>query len=90
MHNNIYLPLTVDIETPEGSLLQSRTYQQTAVFDSDPDIENIPEDRRPSAVYLHTILNGADESGLPEEYKLILRKIPHNGYSGEVELLNNL
>lgn len=90
MHNNIYFPLTVDVETPEGTLLQSRTYQQTAKFDSDPDLENIPEERRPSSVYLNTILNGADESGLPEEYKSLLKKIPHNGYSGEVELLNNL
>lgn len=82
----MYIPLTVYVETPEGSILQCRTYQQTAIYDSGPDLENIPEERKPSEVYLSTILNGAEESGLPEEYKLVLKKIPHNGYCGEVDI----
>lgn len=86
VHNNIYFPLTVDVETSEGTLLQCRTYQQTAKFDCEPLIENIPEERKPSTVYLSTILNGAEESGLPEEYMAFLKKIPDNGYCGEVDI----
>lgn len=78
--------MTVDVETPEGKIFQCRTYQQTAKFEFSPDIENIPEERKPSTVYLTTILNGAKESGLPEEYLKFLNKIPHNGYCGEVDI----
>lgn len=78
--------MTVHVETPEGKLLHCRSYQQTENFDAEPDIENIPDDRKPSAVYLGTVLNGAEESGLPDEYMVFLRKIPHNGYDGEVDI----
>lgn len=74
------------METPDGITLQCRTYQQTAIFDSEPEIDNIPHERKPSAVYLSTILNGAEESGLPLDYMTFLKRIPHNGYSGEVDI----
>lgn len=66
--------------------MQCRVYQQTATFPIVEQMENIPEERRPSAVYLNTILKGAQESSLPQDYQTFLKRIPHNGYNGEVDI----
>lgn len=86
VNNNLYIPLEVEVETPEGKLLHCRTYQQTAQFDSEQEIENLPDERKPSGVYFNTILNGAVESEFPEDYMRFLKRIPHNGYFGEVDI----
>lgn len=84
--DNLYIPLTVNVETPEGKNLECRVYQQTATFPTLEDIGELPEDRRPSVIYLNTILKGAQESALPVEYQNVLKRIPHNGYDGKVDI----
>ncbi|XP_044754513.1 gamma-glutamylcyclotransferase-like [Coccinella septempunctata] len=88
--HNLYTPLTVEVECPNGEIRICRVYQQTNNPLSTDKIENLPEDRKPSFVYLKTILDGADESGLPQQYKEFLLKIPHNGYKGEVDIALDL
>lgn len=73
-----YIALTVEVILPDGRKRQCRTYQQTAV----------PEKRvnltpRPSWIYLKTIIKGAAESGLPQDYQQFLKNIAHNGYANE-------
>lgn len=82
---NLYVPLNVEVESPDGKILKCRTYQQTATFIEVADIENIPNSRKPSKAYLKTILKGAKESQLPEEYQHFLKRIPDNGIE-EVEI----
>lgn len=48
--------------------------------------ETLPESRKPSTVYLNTIIQGAAESNLPEDYQKYLKTIPHNGYNGKVDV----
>ncbi|CAH0554567.1 unnamed protein product [Brassicogethes aeneus] len=86
VENNLYFPLNVELDTPEGKTVIARVYQQTKTPETLENIENLPDDRKPSAVYLGTILKGAEESKLPEEYKEWLHRIPHNGYDGEVDI----
>ncbi|XP_074030739.1 gamma-glutamylcyclotransferase isoform X2 [Leptinotarsa decemlineata] len=78
VHANIYYPITVDVETPEGKVLQCRCYRQVGNAD-DVNLENLPEERRPTPAYLETMIKGAEESGIPSEYINFLKKIPHNG-----------
>lgn len=84
--DKIYFPLTVDIKLPEGGTKQCRVYQQTAKPSEIVDLDNLPSDRRPSAIYLKTMIKGAKESELPEEYQKFLKNIPDNGYNGEVDV----
>ncbi|KAK3850637.1 hypothetical protein Pcinc_042670 [Petrolisthes cinctipes] len=73
----IYRVLKVEVETDSRETLTARSYQ----------IANPQhDDRRPSAVYLDVIINGARENGLPEDYIKFLESIEHNKYSGKVEL----
>lgn len=83
---NIYIPLTVDVETADGKIRKCRTYQQTVKITDTNSVTDLPNERKPSAIYLRTILKGAKESGLPEEYQTFLKTIPHNGYAGEVDI----
>ncbi|XP_015595842.1 gamma-glutamylcyclotransferase [Cephus cinctus] len=84
--DKIYFPMTVDVETPNGTSLQCRVYQQCKNPEENVTTELLPEERRPSPLYLNTILSGARENGLPHEYIQFLQSIPHNGYSGESEI----
>ncbi|XP_060528657.1 gamma-glutamylcyclotransferase-like isoform X1 [Cylas formicarius] len=82
---NIYIPISVQIELPEGGLTLCRSYRQTA-DPVDDALENLPLDFRPSEPYLKTIIKGAEESGLPSDYLDFLKTIPHNGYHGPVDV----
>lgn len=71
---------------PDGTKKLCRVYQQCATPSHIPSIADLPMERRPSAVYLRTILLGAKESKLPEDYQQFLNTIPHNGYDGDVSV----
>ncbi|KAJ8920296.1 hypothetical protein NQ315_011957 [Exocentrus adspersus] len=86
VHQQIYYPLTVKVETPTGKELDCRVYIQTANVTNVVPLTELPNERKPSAVYINTMLKGAKESGLPKEYQDFLGSIPHNGYSGEVDI----
>lgn len=47
---------------------------------------NLPENRRPSALYLETILRGATQSHLPKQYFDLLSSIPSNGFNNGLTL----
>lgn len=84
--HKIYFPMTVEVETPLGKKLNCRVYIQTAKISDLVALENLPVERKPSLIYINTMLKGAKESELPEEYQEFLRKIAHNGYAGEVDI----
>lgn len=77
-----YAAVNVDVFLPDGSKRNCRTYQQTVVPES-VNLTILPNDRRPSWVYLKTIIKGAEECGLPQSYQNFLKNIAHNGYSNE-------
>lgn len=79
----------MDIKCSDG-IKKCRTYQQTAIPDLVKDLKDLPLDRRPSKIYWKVIVDGAKESGLPEEYQKFLNSIPHNGYEGEISINLNL
>ncbi|KAL3268774.1 hypothetical protein HHI36_007874 [Cryptolaemus montrouzieri] len=83
---NLYKALTIEVECPNGETKTCRVYEQTNVPESVEKIEDIPDDRKPSYIYLKTIQDGAKESGLPEDYQKFLQRIPNNGYKGEVDI----
>lgn len=86
VNKNIYFPLMVDVELPDGTLKKCRVYQQYEIPEPNLDIDKLPKERQPSAVYLKTIIMGAKESNLPLYYQEFLGKIPHNGYNGDVDI----
>lgn len=88
--DKIYFRFNVDIEMPDGATKECKVYQQTATPTLISNWNDMPRDRKPSAVYLKTMIRGAKESGLPEEYQKFLNGIPHNGYEGEVDIRLNL
>lgn len=73
----------VDVETPNGTMINCRVYQQCNNPKEHVKLSELPLDRRPSPLYLNVILEGAVESGLPQDYIDVLKTIPHNGYDGE-------
>lgn len=74
------------METPEGKTKMCRVYQQCDQPKAFTKLQQLPHDRKPSKVYLDVIIAGSDESGLPAEYRQVLANIPHNGYSGDIEI----
>lgn len=69
-------PITV--YSKSGEQFSSYLYQPV---DMSPELEGLP-----SPQYLEVIVKGAEESGLPEDYRKQLSQQPHNGYQGEVGL----
>lgn len=84
--DEIYFPMEVNIIMSDGSSQLCRTYQQCATPTFIIDMLDLPAERRPSSVYLNTIILGASESKLPDDYQDFLKSIPHNGYNGEVDI----
>ncbi|XP_043508732.1 gamma-glutamylcyclotransferase-like [Frieseomelitta varia] len=84
--DKLYFPLMVDIETLTGKILKCRVYQQCNNPNEHIKLHLLPKHRRPSPLYLETILNGAYESQLPYDYIKVLEKIPHNEYTGEYDI----
>lgn len=64
---------------PDGNSTLCRSY----MLENHP-IKQIPlpSDRRPSKIYLKTIVLGAKESSLPSDYIQFLNNIPDNGRDG--------
>lgn len=86
VHDHIYFRFEVDVELPDGNIKKCHVYQQVNIPAEHLKLAKLPENRQPSQVYLNTIINGAKESELPEEYQKLLQKVPHNGYNGDVDL----
>lgn len=86
VNNKVYFPLMIDVELPDGTYQNCRVYQQHEKPEPDVDLDKLPHERQPSAVYLKTIIMGAQESNLPQHYQDFLSKIPHNGYDGDVDI----
>lgn len=80
----VYEVKHLPVELPDGQVTECRTYQLCVLPETLKDGEILPESRRPSKIYMDTIIEGAIETGLPEEYIKQLRSIPHNGYCGDV------
>ncbi|CAH1112815.1 unnamed protein product [Psylliodes chrysocephalus] len=77
VHENFYYPLSVEIETSNGTKLKCRTYQQVQRFEY-INLTKLPDVRKPSKSYLNTIIKGAEETGLPTDYLHFLKAIPTN------------
>lgn len=99
MSDNIYFARDVDVVLPasEGSeggntttTKKCRVYEQCVRAGITENLADLAFVRKPSQVYLDTIIRGARESGLPLEYRDFLQKIPHNGYDGHVDLGTDL
>ena len=90
MKDGIYFPLDVEIIMLNGEKRICKVYQQTTVPKHVSNIENLPTERRPSKIYLNTIQLGAKESALPIDYQEFLKRVPHNGYEGTVDIKLNL
>lgn len=87
----IYEPLEVKVLINDDEEIPCRTYQLVHNPPSPLDPENRPFERQPSKTYLNVILNGAEETGLPEDYVSFLRSFKHNGKTANnVELVKQL
>lgn len=82
--------MNIDVETPSGEIVQCRVYQ---LVQSPPKLSEgseIPYERLPSSTYLQTIIQGAIESNLPNEYISYLEAIKHNGNEAIQDFVNEL
>lgn len=90
----IYQPLNISVETPSGEIIQCRVYQLVEAPPKLSENAKIPYERLPSSTYLQTIIQGAIESNLPNEYISYLESMKHNGnvasedFANELDLLN--
>lgn len=78
----IYQPIMIDVKTPDDETVTCRSYKQTKILNYIvPKL--MPLERRPSPLYLKTIIQGAIESNLPGTYIQYLETLVHNEYAGE-------
>uniref|UniRef100_A0A0A9YU02 gamma-glutamylcyclotransferase n=1 Tax=Lygus hesperus TaxID=30085 RepID=A0A0A9YU02_LYGHE len=78
----VYRPLEVSVKTLSGEVVTCRCYCLVNQ-PSYPEVPNVPN-LLPSKVYMDTVIRGAKESQLPEDYIKMLEAIPNNGYDGPV------
>ncbi|XP_311500.5 gamma-glutamylcyclotransferase isoform X1 [Anopheles gambiae] len=87
VHNSVYKPLTLPVVLPTGDTLDCRVYQLVRnPCCLAPDAEDRPYERQPSKTYMNIIVNGAKETGLPDDYVSLLKRIKHNGNTGDPQL----
>ncbi|XP_012225596.1 gamma-glutamylcyclotransferase-like isoform X2 [Linepithema humile] len=86
VQDNLYHAMFVNVETPNGTILKCRVYQQCSNPKEYIKPIDFPMNKRPSPLYLNMILKGAEEHNLPTDYIKFLKTIPHNGYEGEYDI----
>ncbi|KAG7210758.1 hypothetical protein KM043_012252 [Ampulex compressa] len=84
--DQIYFPRMVYVETPDEDVFECRVYQQCNKPQEYTELGLLPIHRRPSPLYIETLLKGAHENHLPTDYVNYLKDIPHNGYEGDYEI----
>lgn len=78
----LYKPMTVKVLINVKGVeeeISCRTYQLVHNPEEPLDPDDRPFARQPSKTYLTVILNGAEETGLPADYKSFLASFKHNG-----------
>ncbi|KAF5299669.1 hypothetical protein FQA39_LY11464 [Lamprigera yunnana] len=86
VHQQIYHRFLTRVEMPDGTLIECYTYEQVNKPTSSHKLSELPENRQPSRLYKETIVNGAEESKLPEEYQTLLQQIACNDFNEIVDL----
>lgn len=79
VHSNTYEPKSVPVETANGTIMCRAYYltNQPSIILKEGD--EVPFDRQPSKTYLKTLVKGAIETEVPEQYLNWMKKIKHNG-----------
>jgi gamma-glutamylcyclotransferase (GGCT)/AIG2-like uncharacterized protein YtfP len=57
VQDNIYHAMFVDVETPDGGILNCRVYQQCDNPKKYVPLPDLPMDRKPSPLYLYILYN---------------------------------
>lgn len=89
VHNSVYKPMEVEVETPTGRTENCRVY----MLCDNPGPLTSPHQEftaQPSQTYINVIISGAIESGLPEDYIQWLKSAKHNGQKAVPELVRAL
>ncbi|KAF4531231.1 hypothetical protein B566_EDAN017948 [Ephemera danica] len=87
VHSGVYSVLNVTVTTEDDEPLECRTYKYNHREPlSGGSYSKLPESRRPSPLYLQTIQRGAEESGLPMDYRDLLNTIPSNDHDAGITL----
>ena len=60
--NNLYFPLTVSVKTPDGNILECRSYQQCNNPEEHVKLKLLPQERRPSPQYLYLSLKSLNDN----------------------------
>ncbi|CAB3372206.1 Hypothetical predicted protein [Cloeon dipterum] len=94
VQDGVYSVLQVNVTSENGRSYKCRTYRyNTKAPITGGSYGDLPADRRPSPLYLETILRGANQSHLPESYVKLLSSIKSNGHNAGMtldQLLQNL
>lgn len=88
VHNKVYRPIKIAVETAAGSGEECRVYilcENPGLLEANQETTSLP-----SETYINVIIAGAIESGLPEEYIQWLKTVKHNGRQAIPELVQAL
>ncbi|XP_077980585.1 gamma-glutamylcyclotransferase-like [Glandiceps talaboti] len=77
----IYRSISITVITPTGEEVECRCLEMCCP----PQHEGLP-----SPQYLSVIVDGAIQIGLPTEYIQMLKRKPHNGFDGKVEIMEDI
>lgn len=86
----IYRAINVTIETSSGDEIICRAYEIIKSVTKLSKDDVFPVDRVPSCTYLQTIIEGAIQSKLPNEYVESLKLIKHNGNIAILQFIEQL
>lgn len=53
VHIGMYFPLEVEVESPKGYIYKCRTYQQCNLPTDGKSLSDLPDERKPSMVYMY-------------------------------------
>lgn len=81
MHLGKYREIEVDVTTTDGATYRSFSYQLGEIMDANG---------LPSPQYKDVIVRGAKQANLPAEYINLLKLKPDNGYSGHVQIYQEI
>lgn len=90
VNTNFYFVKNVTVTRRNGEFTLCRTYEQCMRPILIKAGETIPEDRLPSKTYMETIVNGAKQIGLPNDYITMLENIKHNGKNASQVIIDQL
>ncbi|XP_057333626.1 gamma-glutamylcyclotransferase-like [Microplitis mediator] len=78
VHVDLYKVIVIEVTSLSGKVYQCRSYKAAEDPKLVVKLDQLPDDRLPSSLYMQVLIKGAQDHHLPQDYIKFMKTIRHN------------